>query len=290
MRIGLALAIILFLIALAHRPMAAGTDGVRLMHAFTWDTSTTEVGGLSAILMDTSGTRALALGDRGSLFDLLIRRGEEGIESVRVQRTLVLPISAAEGRLRIDSEGIARASDTDVFVSFERVSRIARLNTQSGAMDDIHIPPSFRNMAKNRGLEALAIDDQGNLFTLAERPGPGFAVWRRGATGWDQPFSLKARDGFLAASAEFGPDGRFYLLERKITILGFQSRLRRWDIAGDTALNETTLLTTRAGQFGNLEGLSFWWDNNGALRATMVSDDNFLRVMRTQLVEYVVTE
>ena len=290
MRIGLALAVILFLIAFAYRPMAAGMHGVRFVHSFAWGTSSTGVGGLSAILMDASGTRALALGDRGDLFDLKIGRGANGIESVHIQRTLVLLGNNADDSVRVDSEGIALASDTDVFVSFELVNRIVRLNTQTGAMDSMPTPPEFRNLAKNRGLEALAIDDQGALFTLAERPNNGFAVWRRGTSGWDQPFSLEARDGFLAVSAEFGPDRRFYLLERKITILGFQSRLRRWDIVGDAALNETTLLTTQAGQFGNLEGLSLWRDADGALRATMVSDDNFLRVMRTQLVEYVVTE
>ncbi len=270
--------------------MTAGSHGVRFVHDFIWDTRLTGVGGLSAILMQSSGTHALALGDRGDLFDLMIHRGEEGIDSIHVQRTLVLANSNAQDSVRVDSEGMARTSDTDVFVSFEQVHRIARLNTQTGAMDSIPTPPEFRNMARNRGLEALAIDDQGALFTLAERPNNGFAVWRRDDTGWDQPFGLEARDGFLAVSAEFGPDGRFYLLERKITILGFQSRLRRWDIVGDAALTETTLLTTRAGQFGNLEGLSLWRDADGALRATMVSDDNFLRVMRTQLVEYVVTE
>ncbi len=290
MRIGLALAVILFLIALAYRPMAAGSDGVRFVHAFTWDTRSTGVGGLSAILMDASGARAWALGDRGDLFDLGIQRGADGIDAVNILHHVALIDRELSEDDFIDSEGLASKDDGQILVSFEQVNQVAHVNTLTGETDRLPGSPGFAAMAKNRGLEALAINDQGTLFTLAERPDQGFAVWRRTATGWDQPFSLEARDGFLAVSAEFGPDGRFYLLERKITIFGFQSRLRRWDIVGDDALNETILLTTRAGQFGNLEGLSFWRDDDGALRATMVSDNNFLRVMRTQLVEYVVTE
>ena len=266
--------------------MAAGTYSVRFLQAFTWDNRVVEMGGLSALLMEPSGIRALVLGDRGDLFDMVIHRDMGEITSLEV----VLRTRLTGGENGIDSEGLARASDTDVYVSLEQVNQIARLNTQTVAQDPVTVPPSFADMPENRGLEALAIDDQGTLYTLAERPRRGFAVWRRDANGWDQPFTLEARNGFLAVSAEFGPDGRFYLLERRVTIFGFQSRLRRWDITGDTAANETTLLTSRAGQFGNLEGLSLWRDESGQLRATMVSDNNFLRVMRMQLVEYALTE
>jgi hypothetical protein len=86
--------------------------------------------------------------------------------------------------------------------------------------------------------------------------------------------------------ADFGPDGRFYLLERDLTLLGFRSRLRRWDITAEGPGNEVTLFQTAAGTHDNLEGLSIWRDSTGGLRATMISDDNFLPLQRTELVEY----
>jgi hypothetical protein len=36
----------------------------------------------------------------------------------------------------------------------------------------------------------------------------------------------------------------------------------------------------------NLEGLSVWRDDQGVLHATMISDDNFIFVQQTQIVEY----
>ena len=47
------------------------------------------------------------------------------------------------------------------------------------------------------------------------------------------------------------------------------------------------MLTTYPGQFDNLEAISLWHDRSGATRITMISDDNFLRIQRTQIVEYI---
>ena len=49
--------------------------------------------------------------------------------------------------------------------------------------------------------------------------------------------------------------------------------------------DEEILLTTRPLQYDNLEGISVWDDGQG-IRLTMISDDNFLIVQRTELVEY----
>ena len=45
------------------------------------------------------------------------------------------------------------------------------------------------------------------------------------------------------------------------------------------------VLTTSLMQFHNLEGIAVWVDGQG-IRITMVSDDNFLFVQRSELVEY----
>ena len=50
-------------------------------------------------------------------------------------------------------------------------------------------------------------------------------------------------------------------------------------------VDEEILLTTRPLQYDNLEGIAVWADGQG-IRITMVSDDNFLFVQRTELVEY----
>ena len=92
--------------------------------------------------------------------------------------------------------------------------------------------------------------------------------------------------GFLPVSADIGPDGRFYLLERNFGLFGFRSRLRRWELTEKGPVGEQTLLQTSSGRHDNLEGLSVWRDHSGSLRATMISDDNFRSLQRTELVEY----
>jgi hypothetical protein len=88
-------------------------------------------------------------------------------------------------------------------------------------------------------------------------------------------------------AADFGPDGRFYVLERDFRALGgFSSRLRRFELGTDGLTGEAILLETPFALHDNLEGLSVWRDDQGVLRATMISDDNFIFVQQTQIVEY----
>ena len=148
---------------------------------------------------------------------------------------------------------------------------------------------AFKQLPENKALEALAIDRRGHLFTLPEgavTPGGAIPVWRWNGTGWSQPFSLPRRGKFKPVSADFGPDGKFYVLERDFTFFGFRSRLRRWAVTPAGLGSEETLLKTAAGTHDNLEGLSVWQDAAGRLRATMVSDDNFNALQVTELVEY----
>ena len=53
--------------------------------------------------------------------------------------------------------------------------------------------------------------------------------------------------------------------------------------------DEETLLETSLFTHDNLEGLSVWRDG-GTLVMTMISDDNFRGVQRTEIVEYLLTD
>ena len=119
--------------------------------------------------------------------------------------------------------------------------------------------------------------------------GPEYAVpltgW--GAGAWDAKLSVPRRGRFSPVAADFGPDGRLYVLERAFRAVGsFSSRLRRFDLGADGLTGEATLLETPFELHDNLEGLSVWRDDQGVLRATMISDDNFIFVQQTQIVEY----
>lgn len=293
MRLGPALAITALALGFATRPALPASQGAQLVSQFTWASNDPNIGGLSALAMQDNGRSALALTDRGRLLQLNVDRLGRFLAGIEVVAIADLVLDRQDNSVATDSEGIAVASDGAMFVSFERKHSIRRIDPARSQDSLIETPLEFHSFGRNTGLEALAVNSAGHLYTLPERPSSkqlGFPVWRWNGETWSRPFYLPARDGFRAVSADFGTDGAFYLLERRLTFLGFQSRLRRWDIAGDAAVNETVLITTRAGEFGNLEGLSLWYDSAGQMRATMVTDNNFQPVMRMQLVEFSLTE
>ena len=89
------------------------------------------------------------------------------------------------------------------------------------------------------------------------------------------------------AGADTGPDGRLYVLEREFAKWrGFATRVRSFAYGADGLTDEQLVLQTPIGQHDNLEGLAVWQDDTGAIRLTMVSDDNFFVFQRTEFVEY----
>ena len=293
MRRGPAVAIAaLLLTAACGRDAPGGSGRAQALSDYEWTRQEGWFGGFSGLHVFPGGTRALVLSDRARLVEVtLIRDGDGRIVGATPQRRWPLRSSQGKplsGRIA-DSEGLAIGPDGALYISFEGVHRVARYDGPQAPARVLNPPQVFRGLPGNGSLEALAADAQGRLYTLPEsgRDEAGdIPVWRGAAGGWQVAFSLPARDGFRPVGADFGPDGRLYLLERKVTVLGFRSRLRRWTLTGDRAGDEETLLTTAAGTHDNLEGLSVWRDGSGALRATMVSDDNFLTIQRTELIEY----
>ena len=91
--------------------------------------------------------------------------------------------------------------------------------------------------------------------------------------------------------ADFGPDGKFYLLERDFGWLtGFATRIRRFTLGPNGFSDEVTLIETPFGELDNMEGISVWRDDAGRTRITLISDDNFFPLQRTMFVEYVLAE
>ncbi|WP_147111793.1 esterase-like activity of phytase family protein [Tateyamaria sp. syn59] len=262
-------------LALILTAATATADPLTFVRSWTLVSDRAEFGGLSAIEMDNADS-AVVLSDRGALFTLTLDRS-----------TRTVLIEAAEQPYPDrDSEGLARTIDT-LFFSYEDPGRIA-------ADDGTEVPshPDFATYSRNGSLEALAADADGILYTLPERSGDTarpFPIYRHADGTWDILATLPRTGPFLPTGADIGPDGLLYILERAFTPLGFRSRIRRMDPNAPDAPPET-LLKTSAGRHDNLEGLAIWQSDSGATCLTMVSDDNFLSVQRTELVEYALTE
>ncbi|MFS4581436.1 esterase-like activity of phytase family protein [Phaeobacter sp. C3_T13_0] len=295
--LGLAAAIGLSLTTLVvYRPIASAAQpgAAQLVAAYRWTHPAKWFGGFSALSMSPDGRQMTVISDRATIVTADIQRGADLMQAITsVTPTKAHKLRASDGAILrgriVDAEGLAVAQDGTLFISFEGVSRVARHRKGDSRAEVLPRPKAFRRLPLNKALEALAIDKRGHLYTLPERAltkSGDIPVWRWNGSRWDRPFVLPSRGNFLPVGADFGPDGRFYLLERNFGFIGFRSRLRRWNVVGDHISGEVTLLETGLGLHDNLEGVSIWRDQSGALRATMVSDDNFKSLQRTELVEY----
>lgn len=293
MHLGSALAIAALLLAGAcGRDGSGGSGSAQFLAAHEWTGEADWFGGFSGLHVFPGGARALVLNDRAGLVEVYLSRdGQDRIARAEPRRHWGLHSSTGKALTGwiADSEGLAVDPGGALYVSFEGVHRVARFDAPDAPAQVQNAPQVFRGLPGNGSLEALAIDRRGRLYAIPEsgRDSAGrIPVWRGTAGRWQVAFTLPARGRFLPVGADIGPDGRLYLLERSLTVLGFRSRLRRWALTDAGAEAEETLLTTAAGTHDNLEGLSVWRDAGGALRATMISDDNFLKIQRTELVEY----
>lgn len=272
----------------ASQPPPAG-----FLSSFVWTMEDDNFGGLSGIEMADDGLSFLAISDRGTWTRGTLSRDGEG----RITGIEATPMRFLRGRFeapldpnRNDSEGLAVATDGTVYISFESVARVLRYDRIDGPAANLLTPREFSAFQTNSALEALAIAPDGTLYTLPERSGDmdrPFPVWRYRDRKWDQPFGLRRDGGFLAVGADIGPDGRFYLLEREFHgITGFASRVRSFALSETGLSDERTEFASAVGTHDNLEGLSVWRDTGGAIRLTMISDDNFYFFQTTEIVEY----
>lgn len=278
-------------LALAGPAVAAEPPPAEFLQSWEWSADAPWFGGVSGIEVAEDGASMTGLTDRSMLFTARISRDGGRIAGIEIGEARKLRSSKGE-KMRgsiVDSEGLAVAADGTLYVSFEGVARVARYAAPDDAAEVLPRPQEFRTLPQNGALEALAIDAAGRLYTMPEdrldREGR-MPVYRWDGNAWTRPFSLPTDGRFLPVGADFGPDGRLYVLERAYNIFGFRARLRRWVVTETGASDEETLIETATGTHDNLEGVSIWRDADGDLRATLVSDDNFNPLQRSELVEY----
>ena len=274
-------------------PAHAAALIVDYLGTHVWTGADEDFGGFSGIEMSADGRSYTALSDRATVRWGSIERDSQGrIRSLSTAGRARLQDSSGTklkpGYLG-DAEGLAIDAEGRMYVSFEGLDRIARFDDPDRPAERIPPAPAFKGLVRNAGLEALAVTPEGDILTMPEQwesSTPMTPVWRFRDGTWSTAFRLP-RDGVWApVGADVGPDGKLYVLERDFRGLrGFASRVRRYAMDGDSVGPPEHILTTSLLQFDNLEGIAVWADGQG-IRITMISDDNFLFVQRTELVEY----
>lgn len=280
------------LLALALAPGPASAARLDLDARVLWSETDPAFGGFSAIELQDGGEAFTAISDRGHWATGALARRDGRLAAVTL--TGFGPLHGVEGRPLedddVDAEGLAVDKEGRFYVSFEAFHRIRRYDAIDAPPTAVQRNSNFRRLQANSGLEALAIDTDGTLYAVPERSGAmarPFPVHRLRNGAWDRTLRLPRSGTFLVAGADFGPDGRLYLLERDFKWLGgFATRIRRFTLGEGGFDAGETLLKTDFGSPDNYEGISVWRDAEGETRVTLIADDNFFALQSTVIAEY----
>lgn len=254
-------------------------------------------GAISAMTVD--GGEVAAVSDAGDLFLFAL---PEGVDTGRV-RVLALPIvrgSPAVKRNR-DTESLA-AADGRIWVGFERGNLIARYRRGDAALEGFARPEAMRRWPRNAGAEAMVRLADGRFLVFGEGTGGAAEtplILFDGDPSVAGTPALVGRyrrpDGYRATDAAVLPDGRLLILNRRVDWIGEFSvklviaDLPDWRAGAIVAGREIATLEAPL-TVDNMEALSVAAAEDGRTIVRIASDDNFMRMQRTLLLEFELDE
>ena len=282
---------LLALLAIAAAPARAG--GLELDSRFVWRADLPDFGAYSALAVSDAGTSFVTVSDKGNWVRGQLIRDPAG-RLIGAEATASGPLrdpnGAAVANYDFDAESLALDNAGRMLVSFEANHRVWAYADLAGPATPLPGGPILDRLQGNSGLEAIFTTHDGTLHAIPERSGKldrPFPVYRLGPKGWDTAFTLPRRPPHLVTGADMGPDGRLYLLERHWNgFLSFSARIRSFRYTPRGLVDERTEWEGPLGSVDNLEGISAWVDSTGALRVTVISDDNRMVLQKTEMLEF----
>ena len=257
------------------------------------DRNEKDYGGFSGLVIQDEGSKALVVTDKSLFFVLELQRDEDdiltGYSVIRKGHILSSKGEHLNGR-NTDSESIVIDKSNNYYISFESNHRIMMHAKVDGKGVFIPKHPMFRKLSVNKGIEALAIDNDNRLIAIPEKPPLGSSdipIFRLQNGKWEVIKYVKIKDNFLVTDAEILPQGLLLILERKFSwTQGFKTRFRLISLDSFDNRAPITVLTSTANQFDNLEGMALWKDKKGEMRILTVSDDNFHPLQQSEIREF----
>lgn len=269
-------------------------------------------GGFSGLVLRKDGGRMVAVTDRGWWLqaDLVYEDGLlAGLTHGLMNKLLKPSGKAYKSKRNRDSESIISNTAGDLsrlIVSFERRHRLVQYSAPGNGLQGhghkLYALKSFRKLTYNKGLEAIARFPKSSrlanwIIAIGERSldarGNHLAWLMHGNT--IRRLSVKRHGEFEITDAAVMPGADLLILERSLTLLGgprFQiRRIKAADIRPGAVLDGEVLLQADLRHtIDNMEGLALHRHQNGELRLTLISDDNFTMIQRTLLLQFALTE
>jgi hypothetical protein len=275
-------------VAVEARPVAAGQrlGSLELLAALELTSRDRRLGGLSGLLVEDA--RLTAVSDRGELWTASLDRDARGtLTAARAWR-----VERATSDPSADLEALARRPDGTLIATAESPPRLLGVGGPAPA-EAAAFAAAFASLPLNEGVEALAILADGGILAIAEAPSarPGrhlAAIFRGGAV---TRLAYRPAAGFKPTGADRIGDV-LLVLERRLSLLGgLEGRIVAVDLASARLEPGAVVEGRELARLGvdslaeNFEGIAAGPGPGGAIDIYVVSDDNFLPVQRTLLLQ-----
>tara|TARA_X000000368_G_scaffold314372_1_gene251995 strand:+ start:545 stop:1456 length:912 start_codon:yes stop_codon:yes gene_type:complete len=256
-----------------------------------------DFGGISGLTISKNGENFVMISDKSFFFKgKIIRDNLNKITDLKILEKGKLSSSKGEiltGK-NIDSESIVKINRNGYYISFESNNRIMYHETLKSPGKFMPKHSDFNKLLFNDGIEALAIKENGELYAIPELPPKGkdyHPIYKFNNNEWSIIDEIKIDQGFKVVDAEMIDDKNLITLERKFSFYdGFKIRLRRIIFEKNNIKNSEILLESLPWEYYNFEGLSKWKDSNGKIYLTLISDNQFSPLLKTEVREFILNK
>jgi hypothetical protein len=268
-----------------------------------------EFGGISAIRVAPDGAQFIALSDHGRWFKGRITY--DGTRPSGITDAVMAPMLGPDGQALAahgwhDTESIAEDGGT-LYVGIEGVNQIVRFDYGAAGLlargHPIAVPPGIRTLPRNQGLEAMVFVPKGQqplagtLIAISERGLDKAGNQLAFLIGGPSPgtFTIKRSEALDISDAALLPSGDLLILERSFGWPeGLLVRIRRIPLTAirpNAVVDGPVLIEADLGdEIDNMEGLSVHRTADGEIVLTLISDDNFVAVQRTLLLQFTLAD
>lgn len=248
-------------------------------------------GGISA--MHVENGRVIAVSDAGVLLHFALPQGP-GQHPLDVRP---LPQSEGADKSSYDTEALLVRGGR-LWLAFERRNAVARYDLPSLRLESAERPRPMRGWRGNAGPEGMVRLDDGRFLVFAEgrdngEPFSPVVLFDGDPADAATPavvLRYRRQPGFRVTDAALLPDGRVLILNRRLTLFGgVAARLVAADAAdlraGATIEGEVIAELAPPLSVDNMEALSVAVEG-GRTIVRIASDDNFMALQRTLLLEF----